>query len=241
MNDRSKVSMIATSSCPTGATRRLHQIGFVVVIGTSMLFGSMGCGNSTDTGTAEPTASESPAAEGFQRNPPLQVGSVTVPDVTLDDKGTPTSNGSFAMKAAPGRFIVMYFGYTTCPDVCPTTLAALKAAYKVLGDDARRIDTAMLTVDPERDTPEVLSGYLRSFVPQNAHALRTLEVAQLDAAKATFAAKSSVTKKPDGQVEVTHSGALYLIDSTGTVRLEWPFGVDAQGIADGIRANLASA
>ena len=62
-----------------------------------------------------------------------------------------------------GKAVVVFFGYTQCPDVCPTTLAALAEAMKKLGPDADRVQVVFITVDPERDTPEVLKSYVESF------------------------------------------------------------------------------
>ena len=94
---------------------------------------------------------------GLTRDPAPQVDAVTLPDV---------SNGGepFEFRAADGGLLVVYFGYTNCPDVCPTTMADLRTALGDIGDDADRVDVAMVTIDPDRDTP-VLTDYVQSFVP----------------------------------------------------------------------------
>lgn len=103
-----------------------------------------------------------------------------------------------------------------------------------LGDDAARVDLAMVTIDPARDTDDILVGYVQSFV-DGAHALRTTDDSALRAVTEAFGASYSVTTAADGAVEVAHSGAMYVVDPSGTVTLTWPFGVTS----DDIRGDLA--
>lgn len=181
--------------------------------------------------TAVACGGDAPAAHEFvgYRNVPGQaVGSVSLPDA---------SNGGreMAFVAAPGELLIAYFGYTSCPDVCPTTLSDLRSALRDLGDDAARVDLAMVTVDPGRDTDEVLTGYVQSFV-DGAHALRTDDADVLRAAADAFGVSYEVTEAADGTVEVAHSAAMYVVDASGTVTLTWPFGVKA----DDLRLDLAA-
>ncbi|MEZ5260350.1 MAG: SCO family protein [Acidimicrobiales bacterium] len=110
------------------------------------------------------------AACGAER-PDRLVGAVREPrpdvgQVTLLEAGA----GPFRFEAEPGHVLLTYFGYTSCPDVCPTTLADLKVVYEDLGAAAERVDLAMVTIDPEVDTAGLLTAYVRSFVP-GAHAI----------------------------------------------------------------------
>ncbi|MEZ5144145.1 MAG: SCO family protein [Acidimicrobiales bacterium] len=213
------------------ASSRIRRALPAVVV-AAVLVGSAACGSGT--GTASSTgATSAPSFKGVVRSAPLQVGDVTLPDQTAGAPGTP-----FAFRAKPGELLVGYFGYTSCPDVCPTTLANLKAARQKLGAGAEKVDLAMETVDPERDTPEVLAGYLSHFADRY-HALRTTDPAQLQAAEEVFGASSSVTKTPEGKVEVVHTGTAYVIDEHGTVLVEWPFGISADDMANDLRAALA--
>lgn len=161
---------------------------------------------------------------GYELEPAPSVATIALPDASADD-------AEFTMKADEGRFLVVYFGYTSCPDVCPTTLAEVKKAFTQLGDTAERVDVAMITIDPDRDTDEILTGYVQSFLP-GAHALRTTDAELLQTAGDAFGASFSVNTTPDGTVEVSHSAAMYVVDSTGSVVLTWPFGIPAVGIAD---------
>lgn len=148
--------------------------------------------------------------------------------VALDD----AANGGapFEFRAEPGGLLVAYFGYTSCPDVCPTSLALLKSALTDLGDDADRIDLAMATVDPDRDTGEILTGYVQSFV-DDAHALRTEDPDALRRVADAFGASYSVTTGDDGDVEVSHTGSMFLVDDQGDLVLTWPFGVQGDDVA----------
>lgn len=164
------------------------------------------------------------ALSGYELLPAPSVAAIAVPDASDAD-------ASFPMMADEGQLLVVYFGYTSCPDVCPTTLAEVKKAFTQLGDTAERVDVAMITIDPDRDTDEILTGYVQSFLP-GAHALRTTDAELLQTAGDAFGASFSVNTTADGTVEVSHSAAMYVVDSTGSVVLTWPFGIPAVGIAD---------
>jgi protein SCO1/2 len=110
--------------------------------------------------------------------------------------------------------------------VCPTTLADLKVALADLGDDASRVATAMITVDPKRDTP-VLADYVQSFVP-GAHALATDDQAALQAVAGPFGVSYEVTTSPSGEVQVAHSSYLFAVDDAGRLVLTWPVGLDSE-------------
>lgn len=217
--------MLAMQTCRrfTSLPAALALLWAVSVVGLS------GCG-ADDAPAPGATGSE---LVGLTRDVPLQVGAVALPDQTVGGPG-----GELAFRAAPGELLVVYFGFTSCPDVCPTTLADLRAAREMLGEDGRRIDLAMVTVDPDRDTPEVLTAYLASFADRY-HALRPTDRTDLEAAERAFGASSRVEKLPDGTVEVAHSATTYVIGAEGTVLVEWPFGTSAQDMAHDLRLLLA--
>jgi protein SCO1/2 len=157
-------------------------------------------------------------------------------DVTVTEAG---ASAPFRLEASAGGILIVFFGFTNCPDVCPATLAAIKNALRKVDDDlAARVDVAMITVDPDRDTAEVLTGYVQSFVA-GAHALRTDDAASLRAAADAFGASYEVATAEDGTVKVAHSAAMYVVDSSGTVTLTWPFGVKADDLRLDLEALLA--
>jgi protein SCO1/2 len=166
---------------------------------------------------------EAKVLSGYQLTPPPAVGALSLPDASAD-------GADFTFASAPDRYLVVYFGYTSCPDVCPTTLAEVKKAFKQIGDTAEQVDVAMITVDPERDDGDLLTRYVQSFI-DDAHALRTEDTAELEAVAKAFGASYTVTTNDAGEIEVSHSGNLYVVDQNGDVVLQWPFGLKADAIA----------
>lgn len=164
---------------------------------------------------------------GVVRQPLPDVSRVVLPDAA-------NAGNDFAAVAEPGHFLLVYFGYTACPDICPTTLADLRRAVRDLGDDGTLIDVAMVTVDPERDVPERLTAYVQNFFA-DGHALRTEDPNALQAAADRFGADYEVWTTEDGLVEVTHTAFLYAVDSNGRIVVQWPFGTTA----DDIQSDLA--
>ena len=162
----------------------------------------------------------------------------SVAEVSLPDAANGGEPMSFA--GPDGGVLVVYFGYTFCPDVCPTTLSDLRAALEDLGDDAERVEVAMATIDPVRDTDEVITGYLRSFI-QDGHPLRTTDEAELQAAAGAFGVEYSVIEGADGNVEVAHSAFLFAVDESGEIRAVWPFGVESESITRDLESMLSGA
>jgi protein SCO1 len=169
---------------------------------------------------------------GYTRDPAPQVTSVALPDVSR-------GNEPFEFRAADGGVLVVYFGFTNCPDVCPTTMSDLGRAIDELGDEAERVSVAMVTVDPERDT-DVLAEYVESFVP-GGHAIATDDVPLLRDVAEAFGTSFDVTTAPGGEVEVTHSSFLFAVDDTGTLILTWPFGTPVDDLAADLRQLLDDA
>ncbi len=157
---------------------------------------------------------------GVVRTPPLVVDSVSLPDV--GNNAAPVT-----MKAPPRELYLVYFGYTSCPDVCPTTMSDIRVALDELSAaEAAKVTVAMVTVDPERDTPEILTGYLAHFFDQSV-ALRTTDAAQLAAAAEAFGVKFEVATHSSGEAYgVAHTAFTYVVDDSGAVVDEWPFGLD---------------
>lgn len=130
-----------------------------------------------------------------------------------------------------GKAVVLFFGYTHCPDVCPTTLSDLKAAMQLLGPEtAARVQVLFVTVDPERDTPEVLRRYVPYFDPTFLGLGGTpTEVAEAAKEFKVFFAKQATTGA--GGYLVDHTAGSYVIDPDGGIRLFWPYGMKAADMA----------
>lgn len=163
------------------------------------------CGSES---AAEPT--------GFRRDPAPDVGELSLPDV---------GNGGeeVAFRADPDEVLVVYFGYTNCPDFCPTTLNDLKLAVRRLDEsDQERIDVALVTVDPDRDL-DILPQYLGSFF-DDGYALGTSDPTRLAQVAAPFGVGYDVRETADG-IEVDHTTFLYAVDDEGRLTLTWQYGV----------------
>ena len=117
-----------------------------------------------------------------------------------------------------GKIVLLYFGYTFCPDVCPTTLSNLAQVLTRVGPDAQHVAVLFVTVDPNRDTAPVLAAYVKNFAPEIEGLRGTAD--QLAALARRYRVVYSVTPATDGHpYEVTHSSAIYVFDGTGAARL----------------------
>lgn len=112
-----------------------------------------------------------------------------------------------------GRPFLVFFGFTHCPDVCPTTLFETTAWLRAAGTEADRIQVLFVSVDPQRDTPELLSHYLQSFDPRIVAATGTKE--QIDAMIAAYRATYSFVPTGGDGYTVDHTASMFLMDSTG--------------------------
>ncbi len=168
-----------------------------------------------------------PTLQGAVIEPAPDVSALTLPDALTGEE--------VAMQAPAGEVRLVYFGYTNCPDVCPTTLAHVKLALNRIGrDDAARVSLVMATVDPKRDTAQNLQDYVDSFVSRG-HALRTLDDAKLRQVADKFGVSYSVTVGEEGRIEVAHTGTLYAVNDAGRLVDQWPF--DAESSAAKAIAN----
>ena len=137
-----------------------------------------------------------------------------------------------------GDVVLVFFGYTHCPDVCPTTLAEMKAVKAQLGEQGKRFQVIFVTVDPERDTPELLANYVRAFDPTFL-GLRGSPEATAEVAKDFKVFYQKVPgKTPDGY-SVDHSAGSYVFDPQGRLRLFVRYGQTADKIAADIKTLLA--
>ena len=117
-----------------------------------------------------------------------------------------------------GKIVVVFFGFTQCPDVCPSTLAALAQAKKNLGADGDKVQGVFITIDPARDTPEVLKGYVTSFDPGFV-ALRGTPEQTAATAKDFKVYYAKVPGKTEGSYSMDHTAGSYVFDGKGRVRL----------------------
>ena len=138
-----------------------------------------------------------------------------------------------------GKAVVIFFGFTHCPDICPTTLVDAAAVMKALGKDADRVQVLMVTVDPERDTPAVLAKYVPAFDPRFLGLYGDAAATQ----RAAKEFKIFYEKRPGsapGAYSVDHSGQSYVLDPQGRLRLFVRHDRIAQDLADDLRALLGN-
>jgi len=166
-------------------------------------------------------------------DPPLAGARIGGPFQLIDQDGKAITDKAFA-----GKYRIMYFGYTYCPDVCPTTAQTIGAAMRLLdkSDPALsvRVVPVFVTVDPDRDTPAVVKQFVGAFYPRFVGL--TGSAAAIDTIKTeygVFASKGKTT--PNGGYLVEHSNAAYLMDSNGKPLALLPTEQGAQATADEIK------
>jgi protein SCO1/2 len=146
----------------------------------------------------------------------------------------------FELPSLRGKAVMIFFGYTSCPDVCPTTLSKLSSVYKNLGRDASRVKTLYITVDPERDTPAVLKADLGYF-DLDALGL-TGTKPEIDKVVGLYGASYEIIPTPQSfeKYTVAHSTTLYALDPAGRTRILFPYDASVDAIVKGLKAILAS-
>ena len=137
-----------------------------------------------------------------------QASSVGGPFRLVDQTGAPVTDADLK-----GKPFLVFFGFTHCPDVCPTALAEITQAFDALGTDAARTEALFVTVDPARDTPETLKAYLTSFSPRIRGLTGSQE--QVDAVVKTYRAYARKQPLKDGDYTMDHTALVYLMDRNG--------------------------
>ncbi|HWQ38284.1 MAG TPA: SCO family protein [Burkholderiales bacterium] len=132
-----------------------------------------------------------------------------------------------------GKVVVVFFGFTHCPDVCPTTLAELAAARRMLGERGERVQVLLVTVDPQRDTPELLSRYVTAFDPSFLGLTGSPQ--QIAAVAREFKViYQKVAGKNPADYTMDHSAGTYIFDPAGRLRLYVGYGQGAEVFAHDI-------
>ena len=163
---------------------------------------------------------------------------VTGADYARDFSLTDHNGQARSLKDFKGKVVVLFFGFTQCPDVCPTSMNELAEVKKMLGKDGDRLQGLFVTVDPERDTPEVLKAYMGNFDPSFL-ALYTTTPEQLAALAKDY---KVYYKKVDGKTPTSytmdHSAGSYVYDTEGKLRLYTRYGTGVQPLVDDIKLLL---
>ncbi len=173
--------------------------------------------------------------------PPSFRGALLEPLLPAPPLQLQTSTGEpFDLQDYRGKVVLIFFGYTSCPDVCPTTLAEMRLLQANLGADAADLQVVFITVDPQRDTPERLTTYVQRFSPQflaltgAEEALQTVwddygifrEIQEVDSAAGYL---------------VAHTARVYAVDKAGNLRLTFAFGTSAEDIQHDVQILLQEA
>ncbi|MDO8449272.1 MAG: SCO family protein [Rhodoferax sp.] len=172
-----------------------------------------------------------------EKKPSFAAIDLTGADYARDFALTDHNGQPRTIKDFTGKVVVLFFGYTQCPDVCPTSMAELAEVKKLLGKDGERLQGLFVTVDPQRDTPEVLKGYMANFDPSFLALYTTPD--KLEALAKEY---KVYFKKVDGKTPTSytmdHSAGSYVYDTQGKLRLYTRYGTGAQPLAADIKLLL---
>lgn len=175
-------------------------------------------------------AAPGPAADAL---PVLPIGG----DFTLTDhNGQP-----FALTSLRGKAVLIFFGYSSCPDACPTTLSKLSSVARRLGDERTRVQALYVSVDPERDTPPVLKADMENFSVAALGLTGSKE--QIDAVVKQYGAAYEIVLTPESAAKYTisHTTAVYALDAQGRVRTTFAYEASVDEIVKGVQTILADA
>lgn len=170
-----------------------------------------------------------PSAGGVQLPQGVSLGG---PFSLVDQDGRAVTERDFA-----GRFLLVYFGFTYCPDVCPTELGAIASAMDELGDAAERVTPVLVTVDPQRDTPAVMKEYVARFHPRMVGLTGTPE--QVAEAARRFRVYYARVQRPNmHEYLMDHSSFVYLVGPDSRVRTMFRPDTSPEAMAASVRAQL---
>ncbi len=168
---------------------------------------------------------------------PFQGVDVTGSDIARDLRLKDPSGKPRSLADFRGKVVVVTFGYTHCPDVCPMTLSNLASARKKLGDDGKDVQVLFVTVDPQRDTPQLLGEYVPAFDPTFIGLTGTPD--EVTAATKEFRVYASARPaKPGEEYTVDHSAQMFAFDRSGKLRLVFAPDMQPQAIASDLRLLL---
>jgi len=193
---------------------------YICLLGVFLLIGTTGCNQQT-------------SAKKFHST------DITGVEFGQDFKLTDHTGKVRTLADFKGKAVVMFFGYTHCPDVCPTTLSDLAQALNLLGKDADKVQVLFVTVDPARDTQALLATYVPAFNP-GFLGLYGDEAATAKVAKDFRIFYQKHQGKSSQSYDVDHTAGTYVFDPSGKLRLFMSYGQGAEKIADDLRALLAN-
>jgi protein SCO1 len=177
------------------------------------------------------------AACGAEPKPAFKAVDITGADYGRDFKLPDTAGKVRGVGDFQGKAVIVFFGYTQCPDACPTTMAEIAEAKKLLGADGAKVQPVLISLDPERDTPELLKAYVGNFGPDFL-ALRGTPEQTAAVAKDFKVFYRKAPGSTPGSYTLDHSAASYVYDPKGRLRLYVRYGAGAQALADDLKLIL---
>ncbi|HNC08126.1 MAG: SCO family protein [Chloroflexota bacterium] len=165
-------------------------------------------------------------------------GTVINPPLPVTDFSLQTANEEvFRLSEQKGKIVLLFFGYTSCPDVCPVTLATFKQVNDNLGEDAQKVRFVMITADPDRDTPDKVAEYAARFNPEFIGLSGDMTaLASIWKELGVFVEKQE-SDSAAGYL-VSHTASVYVLNQSGSLFMTFPYGTTATEIADDIRQIL---
>ena len=152
----------------------------------------------------------------------------------VNQDGEPVTEKDFR-----GKYMLIFFGYTFCPDVCPTELQVITAALEQLGDGAKNIQPVFVSIDPERDTPAVMKEYVANFYPGMIGLTGSKEqVAEMAKRFLVVYSKVAETGTPAKEYAMDHTSSTYLMGPDGNFIKHFSYGTDPDKLAKGLLAAI---
>ena len=161
-------------------------------------------------------------------------GTIITPPLPLSHVSLQTAGGeSFRLSEQKGKIVLLFFGYTNCPDVCPITLGTFKQVHDRLGENTQNVKFVMITADPERDTPDKVAAYAARFNPEFIGLSGNLnDLQSLWKELGVFVEKQQSTSAA-GYL-VSHTASVYVLDQNGSLIMTLPYGTSAIDMANDV-------
>jgi protein SCO1/2 len=170
--------------------------------------------------------------------PALKAGVFEPPQAAPEFSLRGSDGAELKLSRFRGKLVLLVFGFTNCPEVCPTTLATLAEARKAMGADAAAVQVVYVTVDPERDDVNRIRQYLGAFDPTFIGGTGSPEA--LSAVRKGYGVAAQKVTTPGGGYGMNHSSSVYLVDRAGRLRAMMPYGHAAKDFVHDLKLLLAS-
>ncbi len=166
--------------------------------------------------------------------PPVMHGGVIDPPKPMPDFTLQSANGPVRLSDFRGKVILMFFGYTSCPDICPLTLANFREALNNLGENASQVQVVYVSVDWKRDTPEKVSSYAAAFRPDFVGLTGTQD--EIDAVTRDYMIHYQINEPDEnGFYTVDHTATALVLDRDGNLIMTWPYGLTPSDLLDDLK------